>query len=507
MKKLLMISVIASGLLADSFINPLPNAVKAIDNGGTLSAIDAYKDGIGAELMDKPGISTDNSAMNTLVYKYGETAKTNNVTIVDQVVYGTSPIATQAEKALAGKLTIDGASCNDNNINSIGETWLNGTCQGGTMVNGTTCNDNNIQTINDIYSNNICSGTNVENQPCNDINIQTINDIYHNGVCAGTSVPNGSSCNDNNALTYADIYMNGICAGFTNGTTCNDGNSATYADKYTNGICAGVTNGTTCNDSNVQTINDVYTNGVCAGTNVEGQSCNDGYSQTVGEVYHNGVCQIGTVPNCSTQTLQNCTTCNTGYYLYNGSCSAEITVVNGSWSDGTKAATCWEYYNGKILNGKKYVGKQTSGTYNLADGRTPTCNMPALVAIHNNNNWSGLVTSDGLNCYTDTLISFGANADIFPHPMTSAYCTANVNFGNMFKSVSFYVGINATCGDGSAWRFDGAGITTETGVLPMVGTTPTKTLNNPGVAYFRTYSSTGNNGCDWIHYNITGYVE
>ena len=42
--KLFLLSIITSHLIADTFINPLPNSAKSIDNGGVKSAIDAYKD-------------------------------------------------------------------------------------------------------------------------------------------------------------------------------------------------------------------------------------------------------------------------------------------------------------------------------------------------------------------------------------------------------------------------------------------------------------------------------
>ena len=131
MTKIILLSSISAFVLsANTFINPLPVSVKAIDNGGVKSAIDAYKDGIGAELMDKPGIATDNSAMNILVLKYGEDAKINNTTILDQVINGNSN-PTAADLALAGRLSIDGATCNDGNAATTGETWLTGVCQGG----------------------------------------------------------------------------------------------------------------------------------------------------------------------------------------------------------------------------------------------------------------------------------------------------------------------------------------------------------------------------------------
>lgn len=59
-KKFLLLSIFTTILSAEIFINPLPASVKSTDNGGVKQAIDAYKDGIGAELMDKPGVATDN---------------------------------------------------------------------------------------------------------------------------------------------------------------------------------------------------------------------------------------------------------------------------------------------------------------------------------------------------------------------------------------------------------------------------------------------------------------
>jgi hypothetical protein len=131
---IITLSLLTTLVFAD-FINPLPASVKALDNGGVKQAIDAYKDGIGAELVDKPGVATDNSAMNVLTLKYGSDAKINNTTIIDQVVNGNSN-ATAADLALAGKLSVDGAACNDANSGTTGETWLNGVCQGGVAIAG-----------------------------------------------------------------------------------------------------------------------------------------------------------------------------------------------------------------------------------------------------------------------------------------------------------------------------------------------------------------------------------
>jgi hypothetical protein len=131
-KQLILLSLVSSVLLADTFINPLPASVRSIDNGGVKQAIDAYKDGVGAEIVDNIGVATNNSSMNTLVYKYGDSAKTSGITVVNQVM----ATGTAADKIIASSLTsvnIDGTSCSDGNAATVGETWLNNVCQGGVV--------------------------------------------------------------------------------------------------------------------------------------------------------------------------------------------------------------------------------------------------------------------------------------------------------------------------------------------------------------------------------------
>lgn len=169
------------------------------------------------------------------------------------------------------------------------------------VLNGQSCDDNNIQTINDIYVNDICIGTNVEGQSCNDNNSQTINDIYTNGICIGEDIE---------------------------GNYCDDGLLYTVNDTYHNGICSGIDiRGVECDDENSKTINDVYnSNGVCEGTNVEGQSCDDGNAATINDIYTNGVC-IGT----TVTTPQN--NCETGYTgVYTSKINCYNALPNGSTS-------------------------------------------------------------------------------------------------------------------------------------------------------------------------------
>lgn len=150
----IFLSIMITNLTAAQlFINPLPIPFKSIDNGGSLHSIDAYKDGVGAIILDNlnAGIHIDNSAMNTLVYKYGERAKTNNVSVLNEVIYGTT--ATAADKLIASGIN--------------------------PSINGTTCDDNNPYTYNDKYLNGLCSG--LYYKSCNEIKISlpsTLDGLY-----------------------------------------------------------------------------------------------------------------------------------------------------------------------------------------------------------------------------------------------------------------------------------------------------------------------------------------
>lgn len=79
MNKTITLSLILSSILSAGFINPLSAK---------------YQYGIGAIIV---GDNIDNSIYNNLVYKYGEDAKSNNVTLVDQILFGSG---TELDKTL-----------------------------------------------------------------------------------------------------------------------------------------------------------------------------------------------------------------------------------------------------------------------------------------------------------------------------------------------------------------------------------------------------------------------
>lgn len=114
-----------SVLSADTFTNPLPLNVRAMDTGGVKHAIDAYQDGIGVEVIDNIGVATDNSAMNILTLKFGELAKSNNDKIANYVL--ASSIASFNDIDMANSLLV---TCDDNNPNTFYDKKINGVCVG-----------------------------------------------------------------------------------------------------------------------------------------------------------------------------------------------------------------------------------------------------------------------------------------------------------------------------------------------------------------------------------------
>ena len=147
MNKLLGISLITSQLLyAGGFSlhginvmdrNPLNTSYQAKSNGGTKDDIDAYQDGVGVYIVqsfekDSNSSSVDNSALNTLVYKFGDAAKSNGVSLKDQVM--NDPSSTASDKALAAYLNGATTPPVSNAITCLGGTVGETTADGHLIV-------------------------------------------------------------------------------------------------------------------------------------------------------------------------------------------------------------------------------------------------------------------------------------------------------------------------------------------------------------------------------------
>lgn len=224
MRKLVFLSLVTAVALSAKVIpsNVLEASSLSVENGGTKTAIDAYSDGGGSIVIGDSATASkpiDNSPMNELVFKYGENAKLDGTSLVNEVK-NLNPNATVSDKLLADRLIPDGTSCNDNNIQTINDVIVDSVCIG-TNVEGLTCNDNNLATINDKYHNGICVGVNVDGTPCDDGNAQTTNDVYKNGVCIGDL-----NCDDGLQSTV-DIAVNGACQHLP--SNCTNGFPNTYS--------------------------------------------------------------------------------------------------------------------------------------------------------------------------------------------------------------------------------------------------------------------------------------
>jgi hypothetical protein len=80
---------------------PLAPECLSFENGGKLNAIEAYQDGVG--LIINGAEAVNNTAMNTLVFKFGQEAKDNGVGLVDEVI-NVSGISTPTDIKLAKTL-------------------------------------------------------------------------------------------------------------------------------------------------------------------------------------------------------------------------------------------------------------------------------------------------------------------------------------------------------------------------------------------------------------------
>ena len=265
--------------------------------------------------------------------------------------------------------TNNNQQCDDNDMCTISDVCVNGTCQGTPIIcNETTqcknhtcnkhtgmcefifliqsCNGSNLCTENNTCINGECIG---EMKNCDDTNICTTDFCnITNGMCV--SVNNTLSCDDGLLCTENDTCIDGICIGTpvicdldtqcSNHTcnpltglcetsliigNCSDNNNCTENDTCTNGECIGVNK--ECDDMNSCTTNFCnITNGECVTTN-NTSPCNDLDMCTQNDMCIGGICQ-GTPVICNPNTECTNNTCN----KHTGDC--EMIILSGNCTDG-----------------------------------------------------------------------------------------------------------------------------------------------------------------------------
>lgn len=207
-------------------VNPLDHSVRSVETGGSLTANQAYSDGIG--MFISGGLSQiddiDNSAMNNLVKKYGIVADAAGSNLA--IYVKNNPDSTIDEKSQADKL---------------------------------------LNVLKDLYP---------DDTPCDDGNPQTSNDVYLEGVCIGSAtldyhdyidytLPQLSAVNSTTgaATLWIEPNKNTIIGYSDNQPSSNKIIVLEVGQDYI--VFAGISDSPyTSNASVVRSINDVYVNGV-----------------------------------------------------------------------------------------------------------------------------------------------------------------------------------------------------------------------------------------------------
>ena len=203
--------------------------------------------------------------------------------------------------------------CDDNNKCTSNDRYMVRICQGSPIV----CDDQNPDTVDSCDSSTGCVFTPIDNTPCDDGNLCTVNDFFLNGICVGGQV---NSCDDGNPDSTDTCNPNSGCVftpigrGPADGTPCEDGNLCTVNDYYENGICMGG-QVLSCYDGNPDTADTCNPNSGCVFTPIgrgpaDGTPCDDGNLCTVNDYYQNGVCVGGQVNPCDDGNPDTVDTCD-----------------------------------------------------------------------------------------------------------------------------------------------------------------------------------------------------
>lgn len=113
--------------------SPIDTDFLSVENGGSLSAIDAYSDGVGMSVVGN-SITVDNSKMNNSVFTDGLLAKYEVVSLKQFLNNKNSGAGENIEVigASVGLTTVIGDPCNDGNSNTGNDIYIdnNGNCKG-----------------------------------------------------------------------------------------------------------------------------------------------------------------------------------------------------------------------------------------------------------------------------------------------------------------------------------------------------------------------------------------
>jgi hypothetical protein len=245
------------------------------------------------------------------------------------------------DPALGCQNTANLASCNDNNICTLGDICKDGLCAAGGALscddgnpctddscnkllgcahsfNSLPCDDNDPCTLTDVCIAGSCTGTGaaecddqnvctvdfcdpkigcshkMNTQPCNDGNACTTTDVCKFGTCVGQGA---LACDDGNPCTNDACSKEMGCVHAFNAAACDDNNDCTLDDHCEDGHCVS-DDPALCDDSNPCTKDICKPDGGCAFQSAAGP-CSDGDACTLDDACQAGKCVPGKPVVCN----------------------------------------------------------------------------------------------------------------------------------------------------------------------------------------------------------------
>ena len=184
----------------------------------------------------------------------------------------------------------DNATCNDDNMCTLGELCTAGLCKSSKLL---VCDDGNACT-DDICdpSSGCLSGPKPGAGKCDDGDKCTSTDVCKNGKCLGIKV----ICDDGNDCTLDLCSKKDGCSNQLDNTLpCTDGDPCSINDACVDGTCKATP--LTCDDKNPCTVDACDGLGGCKNIVVDGKDCDDGDPCTVSDVCKVAKCS-GVVKTC-----------------------------------------------------------------------------------------------------------------------------------------------------------------------------------------------------------------
>eukprot|EP01059_Diplonema_ambulator_P004353 TRINITY_DN14055_c0_g1_i1.p1 TRINITY_DN14055_c0_g1~~TRINITY_DN14055_c0_g1_i1.p1 ORF type:complete len:4521 (+),score=859.58 TRINITY_DN14055_c0_g1_i1:194-13564(+) len=297
----------------------------------------------------------------------------------------------------------DGTICDDNNVATLNDRCMSGTCVGVISCGGTTCASTDQCKVSFCDMSGVCAETiKADGTPCSDSNPRTLVDRCSGGVCTSVDLCKDVNCQGDMKCIGPGTCdpQTGVCSisYLPDNTLCNDGDDSTVGDKCRYGVCVGVAkcslvqcdvigqcasggicdtstglcttnflpDSTPCSDGDTSTTNDTCVRGACLG----GKMCGSTLCMPRGQCY-TASCQGGACVDDAKQDGALCDDNNPS--TVNDMCTGGV-CQGRDLCEGVSCPSAGEcQLDGVCIQGKCYSRPQPDGT-TCDDGLTQTTN-------------------------------------------------------------------------------------------------------------------------------------